>query len=65
MFPPLAERQAQSVNRKADTGFRDHAQSARRDGAPQKESKVEEGRLMPDHVHMLLSIPPKYAVSRA
>jgi REP element-mobilizing transposase RayT len=32
--------------------------------ALQKESKVEEGHLMPDHVHMLLSIPPKYAVSR-
>src|SRR5271166_1646670 len=31
--------------------------------AHQKESKVEEGHLMPDHVHMLLSIPPKYAVS--
>ena len=29
--------------------------------ARQKESKVEEGHLMPDHVHMLLSIPPKYA----
>ena len=26
--------------------------------ALQKESKVEEGHLMPDHVHMLLSIPP-------
>jgi Transposase IS200 like len=32
--------------------------------AVQKESKVEEGHLMPDHVHMLLSIPPKYAVSQ-
>jgi putative transposase len=32
--------------------------------AHQKESKVEEGHLMPDHVHMLLSIPPKYAVSQ-
>jgi putative transposase len=32
--------------------------------APQKESKVEEGHLMPDHVHMLLSIPPKHAVSQ-
>ena len=31
--------------------------------AEQKESRVEEGHLMPDHVHMLLSIPPKYAVS--
>ena len=30
----------------------------------QKESKVEEGHLMPDHVHMLLLIPPKHAVSQ-
>ena len=34
-----------------------------RDLAEQKESKVEEGHLMPDHVHMLLSVPPKYSVS--
>jgi putative transposase len=32
--------------------------------AQQKESRVEEGHLMADHVHMLLSIPPKYAVSQ-
>src|SRR5690606_29184026 len=32
--------------------------------AEQKESRVEEGYLMPDHVHMMLSIPPKYAVSQ-
>ena len=32
--------------------------------ALQKESKVQKGHLMPDHVHMLLSIPPKYAVSQ-
>jgi putative transposase len=31
--------------------------------AAQKEAKVEQGHLLPDHVHMLLSIPPKYAVS--
>lgn len=31
--------------------------------ALQKESRVEEGHLLMDHVHMLLSIPPKYAVS--
>ncbi len=31
--------------------------------AQQKEVVVEEGHLMPDHVHMLLSIPPKYSVS--
>jgi putative transposase len=32
--------------------------------AKQKESQVIEGHLMPDHVHMLISIPPKYAVSQ-
>ena len=31
--------------------------------AEQKESRIEEGHLMQDHVHMLISIPPKYAVS--
>ena len=31
--------------------------------AKQKESRIEEGHLMPDHVHMLIVIPPKYAVS--
>ena len=30
--------------------------------AGQKESRIEEGHLLPDHVHMLISIPPKYAV---
>ena len=29
-----------------------------------KECRVEEGHLMPDHVHMLVSIPPKYVVSQ-
>ena len=28
-----------------------------------KESRVEEGHLMVDHVHMLLAIPPKYPVA--
>jgi putative transposase len=32
--------------------------------ASQKESRIEEGHLMPDHVHMLISILPKYAVSQ-
>jgi putative transposase len=32
--------------------------------ARQKESQIEEGHLLPDHVHMLISIPPKYAVSQ-
>lgn len=30
----------------------------------QKESKVLEGHLRPAHVHMLVSIPPKYAISQ-
>ena len=32
--------------------------------ASRKESEIEEGHLMPDHVHMLISIPPKYAVAQ-
>ena len=32
--------------------------------ASQKESRIIEGHLIPDHVHMLISIPPKYAVSQ-
>jgi len=31
--------------------------------ARQRESDVEEGHLLADHGHMLLSIPPKYAVA--
>jgi len=34
-----------------------------RELAEQKECNVEEGHLMPDHVHMLLSVLPKYSVS--
>lgn len=29
-----------------------------------EESRIGEGRLMPDHMHMMISIPPKYAVSQ-
>ena len=32
--------------------------------ARQRESFIEEGHVMPDHVHMMISIPPKYAVSQ-
>jgi putative transposase len=32
--------------------------------AEQRESRIEEGHLMPDHVHMMVAIPPKYAVSQ-
>lgn len=32
--------------------------------AAQRESRIEEGHLMSDHVHMLIAIPPKYAVAQ-
>ena len=32
--------------------------------ALQKESEIEEGHLMSDHVHMMISIPPKYSVAQ-
>ena len=31
--------------------------------AEQKGCRIEEGHIMADHVHMLISIPPKFAVS--
>jgi len=44
--------------------LRQHLGEVFRNLAGQRESRVEEGHLMSDHVHMLLSIPPKYAVSQ-
>jgi putative transposase len=32
--------------------------------ARQKECQILEGHVMPDHVHMCLTIPPKYAVAQ-
>jgi putative transposase len=32
--------------------------------AQQKESEIVEGHLVVDHIHMLISIPPKYAVAQ-
>jgi REP element-mobilizing transposase RayT len=32
--------------------------------AAQKENRIEQGHLLADHVHMLISIPPKYAVAQ-
>ena len=43
--------------------LRKHLGGIFRELARHKESKVVEGHLMPDHVHMCLSIPPKHAVS--
>ncbi len=44
--------------------LRPHLGDVFRKLALQKESRVEEGHLMLDHVHMMISIPPKYAVSQ-
>jgi len=43
--------------------LRVHMGEILRELARQKESRVVEGHLMLDHVHMLISIPPKYAVA--
>ncbi len=44
--------------------LRDHLGEIFRNLAQQKESWIEEGHLMIDHVHMMIAIPPKYAVSQ-
>ncbi len=43
--------------------LRKHLGEVIRSLAKQKESEVLEGHLMVDHVHILISIPPKYAVA--
>ena len=44
--------------------LRKHLGAVFHDLARHKDSRIEEGHLMPDHVHMLISIPPKRAVSQ-
>jgi putative transposase len=44
--------------------LRRHLGEVFRELATCRESRIEEGHLMPDHVHMLIAIPPKYAVSQ-
>ena len=43
--------------------IRKHLGSVLHELAGQKECKILEGHLMSDHVHMCISIPPKYSVS--
>ena len=43
--------------------LRRHLGEVFRELAQQRECKVVEGHLMIDHVHMCLSVPPKYSVS--
>ena len=47
-----------------DAELRRHLGEVLRSLAEQKECRIEEGHLMPDQVHMLISIPPKYSVSQ-
>ena len=44
--------------------LRTHLGEVFRKLAAQKESRIGEGHLMSDHVHRMISIPPKYAVSQ-
>ncbi|MBD8907762.1 MULTISPECIES: IS200/IS605-like element ISMex34 family transposase [Methylorubrum] len=44
--------------------LRPHLGEVFRTLAQQKESRIEEGHLLADHVHMMIAIPPKYAVSQ-
>ena len=44
--------------------LRKHVGTLFRTLAEQKGCRIEEGHLMPDHVHMMISIPPKYSVSQ-
>ena len=44
--------------------LRQHLGEVFHDLARQKESRILEGHMQPDHVHMLIAIPPKYAVSQ-
>ena len=43
--------------------LRKHLGEVFRKLAEQKECRIEEGHLLTDHVHMMISIPPKYSVS--
>ena len=45
-------------------GLRRELGSVFRELTEQREAQIVEGHLMPDHVHMLISIPPKYSVSQ-
>jgi putative transposase len=44
--------------------LRKHLGGIIRELALQKESRILEGHLMRDHIHMLVSIPPKYSVAQ-
>ena len=57
MFVPKRRRRVLFVRIRRQLGPIFHAL------AQQKECKIVEGHLMPDHVHMCIAIPPKYPVA--
>jgi len=44
--------------------LRQHLGDVFRQLASQRESRIEEGHMLSDHVHMMIAIPPKYSVSQ-
>ena len=44
--------------------LRPHLGEVFRELARRKECEILEGHVMPDHVHMMMSIPPKYSVAQ-
>jgi putative transposase len=58
VFIPKCRRKALSKE------LRRHLGEVFRSLAKRKESAIEEGHLRPDPVHMMIAIPPKYAVSQ-
>ena len=59
VFIPMCRRRTLYVQLRRDLG------EVFRRLASQRGSRIEEGHLMSDHVHMMISIPPKYLVSQA
>jgi len=57
VFIPKRRRKAMFGNLRKQLGVIFH------ELARQKECTIIEGHLMPDHVHMCIAIPPKYAVA--
>ena len=53
------------ISKKGDVGdLREYLGEIFKELARRRECEILEGHLMPDHAHMLISIPPKYAVSQ-
>ena len=44
--------------------IREHLGEVFHDLARQRECEIKEGKLLLDHVHMMISIPPKYSVAQ-